>query len=125
MQRFMNPPRPAAASRKRKERSDSILQIKPPPLQSVQTAASSNGDVSSSSTASNRLLAGYMAYEFLKSGTVLGQKWDPASRDKAEKEQPRWQTQQSYADVARLMKDDEAHVAGVVNPSQLARWIQM
>lgn len=91
---------------------------------------------------SNRLLAGYLAHEFLTEGTLFGQKWDPAraeavplsaaapavprktkSVDRAAAEPTKQHG--SYADVASLMKTDGVHVPGIVNPTQLARWIQM
>ncbi|KAL3828267.1 hypothetical protein ACJIZ3_017069 [Penstemon smallii] len=86
---------------------------------------------------SNRLLAGYMAYEFLTNGTLLGQKYDPARAATLPAESKRNRSQssneaepsgkskpQSYAEVANLLKSDGAHIPGVVNPTQLARWIQ-
>ncbi|XP_047336718.1 uncharacterized protein LOC124940263 [Impatiens glandulifera] len=120
--RFLNPHH---ASRKRKER-ESVLQIKPlaPSGSKLAGVGVESGDCS------NRILAGYMAHEFLTNGTLLGQKWDPAraeavplsSRGLAQKLR---ENRQSYADVARLLKGGETQVAGVVNPTQLARWIQM
>ncbi|GAB4843098.1 hypothetical protein Ancab_013077 [Ancistrocladus abbreviatus] len=125
---------------------------------------------------SNRLLAGYMAYEFLTKGTLLGQKFDPALEEAvpvaaSEPKKKLIQSvnnnnnnnnnsssssssssgnsesasrvgagaqasvkkssaaskplQQSYAEVANLLKTDGAHISGIVNPTQLARWIQM
>lgn len=32
---------------------------------------------------------------------------------------------ESYAEVASILKSPEAHIPGIVNPTQLARWIQM
>ncbi|CAA2989621.1 embryo sac development arrest [Olea europaea subsp. europaea] len=32
---------------------------------------------------------------------------------------------QSYAEVASLLKGDGAHIPGILNPTQLAGWIQM
>ncbi|XP_010551678.1 PREDICTED: uncharacterized protein LOC104822234 [Tarenaya hassleriana] len=93
---------------------------------------------------SNWLLAGYMAHEFLANGTLLGHKLEPCRPDATgaassrllcdgESGRPdpiiadpgRKQANQSYADVASVLKIDGTHVPGVVNPSQLARWIQM
>ncbi|XP_043706731.1 uncharacterized protein LOC122656313 [Telopea speciosissima] len=96
---------------------------------------------------SNRLLAGYMAHEFLTQGTLFGQKWDPAAAtaDKAETTKKVTKNKaveekggreataaaatgaaahQSYAAVAKMMKVDGTHIPGIVNPTQLARWIQ-
>ncbi|GAB4850868.1 hypothetical protein Ancab_030169 [Ancistrocladus abbreviatus] len=125
---------------------------------------------------SNRLLAGYMAYEFLTKGTLLGQKFDPAraeavpvsvpeqkkkliqgvnnsgntssssnsgnsesgsgvgactGTEPSEKKSPAAAAakpapqRQSYAEVANLLKTDGAHIPGIVNPTQLARWIRI
>ncbi|KAL8486679.1 hypothetical protein ACS0TY_022919 [Phlomoides rotata] len=90
---------------------------------------------------SNRLLAGYMAHEFLTKGTLFGQIFDPSraeampvssaesKRSKQEKDaEPNRKSKpkpQSYADVANLLKSDGVHIPGVVNPTQLVRWIQM
>lgn len=88
---------------------------------------------------SNRLLAGYMAYEFLTKGTLLGEKFDPAARaevfplnnknkqvEAATESESRGQTKpHGYAEVASLLKRDGVHIPGIVNPTQLGRWIQM
>ncbi|KAJ6890412.1 hypothetical protein NC651_024041 [Populus alba x Populus x berolinensis] len=60
------------ASKKRKEREALSYSMKP---KSASAQPVSNLDEPISS---NRLLAGYMAYEFLTEGTLLGQKFDPA-----------------------------------------------
>ncbi|KAL9240287.1 hypothetical protein vseg_014525 [Gypsophila vaccaria] len=87
---------------------------------------------------SNRVLAGYMAFEFLTKGTLFGQKFDPARAEAVPvsaaepKRKPGLvepvgvKPSRSYADVAQLVKGEGgAHIPGVVNPTQLARWIQM
>ncbi|KAK9724269.1 hypothetical protein RND81_05G059900 [Saponaria officinalis] len=87
---------------------------------------------------SNRVLAGYMAYEFLTKGTLFGQKFDPAraeaipvsaaepKRKPGSSEPVGVKPSRSYAEVAQLLKGEGgAHIPGVVNPTQLARWIQM
>lgn len=93
---------------------------------------------------SNRLLAGYMAYEFLTRGTLFGQRFDPArpesvpvsaAEPKRKSNQtepdlggkrPKLEPNRSYTEVAELLKGDGgAHIPGVVNPTQLSRWIQM
>ncbi|KAJ6828879.1 uncharacterized protein M6B38_361700 [Iris pallida] len=78
--------------------------------------------------AGNRLLAGYLAHEFLTGGTLFGKPFTPAAA--AAQPKPSRKTPPSkakaYADVAELMMGDGgAHVPGVVNPSQLAQWLQM
>lgn len=117
------------------------------PPTSVTRAVSGINQASTSSKGaepqtSNRLLAGYMAYEFLTKGTLFGQKFDPGraeampvniaepkrnrpSQPSKEAEPSGKPKPQSYAEVANLMKSDGVHIPGVVNPTQLARWIQM
>lgn len=76
--------------------------------------------------AKNRLLAGYLAHEFLTKGTLLGQPFGPAGAEPAKPavavkvEQPL----ASYAELAYLLKFDGTHVPGIVNPTQLGCWIQ-
>lgn len=140
------------ASRKRKEVEPFHPSTLPKPLvppTSVTRAVSGTNSVITSPKgadqqqplSSNRLLAGYMAYEFLKKGTLFGQKFDPSraeampvssseskrsKQSNANKEAGKSKPKpQSYADVANLLKSDGVHIPGVVNPTQLARWIQM
>ncbi|GFP83388.1 hypothetical protein PHJA_000482200 [Phtheirospermum japonicum] len=72
-----------------------------------------------------------MAHEFLTKGTLFGQKFDSARAD-AVPVQPGKEAEpsgkpkpQSYAEVANLLKSERSHIPGIVNPTQLARWIQM
>ncbi|KAK9665771.1 hypothetical protein RND81_14G135000 [Saponaria officinalis] len=87
---------------------------------------------------SNRILAGYMAQEYLTKGTLFGQKFDPAraeavpvsaaepKRKPGLAEPVGLKPNRGYAEVAQiLMGCDGAHIPGIVNPTQLARWIQM
>ncbi|KAL5542315.1 hypothetical protein UlMin_010025 [Ulmus minor] len=141
---------PGAASRKRKEREETFYSLKPsnrPALAPARAgvaavAAAKPSQAGSKETepgSSNRLLAGYMAYEFLTKGTIFGEKYDPArakavpvggfptageSRKTKPEAEPK-KEHQSYAEVASILKTDGAHIPGVVNPTQLARWIQM
>ncbi|KAI8566517.1 hypothetical protein RHMOL_Rhmol02G0046700 [Rhododendron molle] len=138
-----------SASRKRKE-MEALYPRKPPapPFAAATTTAPFKAPAEPAAP-SNRLLAGYMAHEFLTKGTLLGQKWDPARAEAlpvsngsgepkrakpAEEAEPSRKGKREkhddcdderYAEVARLLKEDGAHVAGIVNPTQLTRWIQM
>ncbi|KAG1353986.1 hypothetical protein COCNU_07G000980 [Cocos nucifera] len=127
-------PRPASplgASRKRKDRdwSDSPRTQMPPKDEPNSLAAAHPAP------SSNRLLAGYLAHEFLTKGTLFGQRWEPA-RSEPEKsletvppgvrdEPDRAKPQRAYVEVSRLVKTEGVHIPGVVNPTQLARWLQM
>ena len=73
------------------------------------------------STTNNRLLAGNLAHEFLTHGTLLGRRIDPTRQPEPEPEPKR-----RYAQVCcLLMAADGAHIPGVVNPTQLARWLHI
>ena len=94
-------------------------------------------------TTSNRLLAGYLAHEFLTKGTLFGQKFEPdsaradgdgssepkRSQPKSQADEPSRQSvrkeHESYGEVASIMKTDGTHIKGIVNPTQLSRWIYM
>ncbi|KAL4325572.1 hypothetical protein GQ457_11G003350 [Hibiscus cannabinus] len=148
------PRRVSMPTNKRKERDDfDPKRLNPPltksPKPSVPLAGS---DKAAQPVLSNQLLAGYLAHEYLTRGTLLGQTWDPArpqqtateSKDLDLKErsrvgssepepepkpkpeaEPREEKRQRYVEVASLLKTDGAHIPGIVNPSQLARFLQM
>lgn len=118
---------PPGASRKRKE-VESFMK----PLAPKAGGGGGDGD----SVSSNRLLAGYLAHEFLSKGTLFGEKYEPArseavslagecKRTKPEAAPSIKNENQSYAEVASILKMDGAHLPGIVNPAQLARWIKM
>ncbi|KAK4421792.1 hypothetical protein Salat_2129800 [Sesamum alatum] len=145
------------ASRKRKEMdavySSTLSKPLVPPMavsravSGAKPATTSCKGAEQQAPSSNRLLAGYMAYEFLTKGTLFGQKFDPAragavpvssaeskrsrlslshSQSCTEGESSGKSKPQGYAEVAQLLRiSDGAHIPGVVNPTQLARWIQM
>ncbi|KAL4561199.1 hypothetical protein LXL04_033362 [Taraxacum kok-saghyz] len=140
---------PGASRLKRKER-ESVYPAKrsplapppPPPQKLVQTqatvAASSTlttpkGSKGMEAMSSNKLLAGYMAYEFLTKGTLLGQKFDGARADTAARGKSRTESEtangnESYKEITSLLmmnNDGGARIPGIVNPTQLARWVQM
>ncbi|VVA98574.1 unnamed protein product [Arabis nemorensis] len=101
------------ASRKRKETTESDFGLANP-------------------ATSNWLLAGYMAHEFLTCGTMLGRKlypgWaevGPLVSSPQQHRETKEEAHQNYSDVASMFKTDGTHVPGVVNPTQLAHWIQM
>ncbi|XP_073112084.1 uncharacterized protein [Elaeis guineensis] len=126
-----SPVSPLGASRKRKDRdwSDSHRTQMPPKAEPNSLAAAHPAP------SSNQLLAGYLAHEFLTKGTLFGQRWEPARsepeksletvrpavRDEPEPAKP----QRAYVEVSHLVKMGGVHIPGVVNPTQLARWLQM
>ncbi|XP_072987285.1 uncharacterized protein [Typha latifolia] len=110
------------ASGKRKDRDSSD----PQPSHAIAKA-----ELAIESTQSNnKLLAGYLAHEFLTRGTLFGKRFEPSRPESARPapvdagpEPPK--PGRSYADVSYLLKENGAHLPGVVNPTQLARWLQM
>ncbi|XP_030548690.2 uncharacterized protein LOC115753957 [Rhodamnia argentea] len=121
------------ASRKRKERESfyasaaaqatTILTATKPIARPAQAQAQAEAKVGPAepTMSDNRLLAGYMAHEFLTRGTLLGARPE-AARDETPKH-PEGKPSGSYGEVASILKSDGVHVPGVLNPTQLARWI--
>ncbi|XP_009398859.2 uncharacterized protein LOC103983362 [Musa acuminata AAA Group] len=111
------------AGRKRKDRDQSDFPRAESPAWSDRSRPAPARD--------NRLLAGCLAHEFLTRGTLLGKRWDANGSEPNNKfagpilsgsgaEPP-----SSYAEVSYLLKAEGARIPGVVNPSQLARWLRM
>lgn len=127
---------PASGTRKRKEREQFYTAKPSSPSASASLVPTKAGEPN----CSNRLLAGYMAYEFLTKGTLLGQKFDPAraeavplvssssalsNKTKPPQTSNGAKQQNSYAEVANIVKADGTHIPGIVNPTELSKWIQM
>jgi hypothetical protein len=95
---------------------------------------------------SNKLLAGYLAHEFLTKGTLFGQLFDPTTIDRVDSEsdsivgsavdstaeqdaeltRPNVRKEhESYGEVASIVKMNGTHIKGIVNPTELSRWIRM
>ncbi|KAE7997862.1 hypothetical protein FH972_002461 [Carpinus fangiana] len=143
------PPRrvltPNATNNKRKDRErEEFDALKPPPTPTTTTKLPKPDAPKAEpiSPSSNQLLAGYLAHEFLNKGTLFGQLWDPVenevvpaspkkrakpSRNGKADEPSRGQLEdyQRYVEVASLLKTDGAHLPGIVNPTQLACFLQM
>lgn len=138
------------SSRKRKDRDTFYSSPRPSiPLTAVSNAVTTSfikPDPKKKCQMPNPLLAGYMAYEYLTKGTLLGQKFDPArpkpvplnnalADPKKRKSSPEEvepgrngkskAQNQNYVEIASLLRSDGTHIPGIVNPTQLAQWIQM
>ena len=136
---------PGVPSRKRKER-ESFEVPKPPPKLArpniPRPGPASLAQETPQPASSNQLLAGYLAHEFLTEGTLFGQPWDPArsealpvaaesrrvkfpgSSQKA-KAEPKTEKYERYVEVSNMLKTDGAHLPGIVNPAQLAHFLQL
>ncbi|XP_076914886.1 uncharacterized protein LOC143574045 [Bidens hawaiensis] len=100
----------------------------------------------------NKLMAGYLAHEFLTKGTLFGQPWDPARADAApvsaaahladfrkpmkqivsQKEkpaEPKLGDKRKFDSYAQrsgiLMGKNGVHIPGIVNPTQLTRFLNL
>ncbi|KAK4732596.1 hypothetical protein R3W88_025584 [Solanum pinnatisectum] len=137
------------SSRKRKDRDTFYSSPRPSnPLTPVSnanlTTSFAKPDPKKKGQMPNSVLAGYLAFEYLTKGTLLGQKFDPArpraaaaapvnaladpkkrkSSPEEVKLNPKPQNQ-NYVEIASLLRSDGTHIPGIVNPTQLAQWIQM
>ncbi|XP_062222736.1 uncharacterized protein LOC133921750 [Phragmites australis] len=78
--------------------------------------------------AGNKLLAGYLAHKFLRCGTLLGERRldpPPSRKEKEPAGTAAPEPGRRYAEVSRLLMAGRARIPGVVNPSQLGRWLQI
>ncbi|XP_040379443.1 uncharacterized protein LOC102704792 [Oryza brachyantha] len=85
--------------------------------------------------ASNKLLAGHLAHEFLTRGTLQGRRVAPepkpsqAAPSSEIPGEPKPETDAAkrmrYTEVSWLLMASGARVPGVVNPAQLGRWLQI
>ncbi|XP_051129581.1 uncharacterized protein LOC127250368 [Andrographis paniculata] len=125
----------ARGFKKRREGATSSKPPLPPPTAVRRRAVTVNKTATtttpSEGSQSNRLLAGCMAHEYLTNGTLFGQKLDPARAEAAvavnsgesqiSEAEP---TARGYAEVALLLRSEGVRIPGVVNPTQLAKWIE-
>ncbi|VYS69221.1 unnamed protein product [Arabidopsis thaliana] len=89
---------------------------------------------------SNQLLAGYLAHEFLNNGTLFGELWnptkaqagplttqsiDPRKNKPSHDIEPSDHKRRRYVEVANILRVDGTHLPGIVNPSQLARFLKL
>lgn len=148
------PPRRVLTPDKRKERNgviSSVVQKPPetsakklPPPQNlnrppVNSITSKSSLIAAEPTGSNQLiLAGYLSHEFLTNGTLFGEQWDPPRAQAGPTEskklkrshiaEPADETEpkrKKYVEVANLLRADGAHLPGIVNPAQLARFLNL
>ncbi|KAG2567361.1 uncharacterized protein LOC120683940 [Panicum virgatum] len=75
----------------------------------------------------NKLLAGHLAHEFLAHGTLLGRRIEPSRAGPAPTPAARGEPdpKRRYTEVSWLLMTSGAHIPGVVNPTQLGRWLQI
>nr|ACG35600.1 hypothetical protein [Zea mays] len=122
--------RVALGKRKERERELQAAQAQPLPVPAkaeprkpapaCAAAAAAAGD--------NKLLAGHLAHEFLVHGTLLGRRIEPSRGAPAPAPAPARaepDPKRRYAEVSWLLMARGAHVPGVVNPTQLGRWLQI
>ncbi|XP_062226148.1 uncharacterized protein LOC133924569 [Phragmites australis] len=113
-----------AALGKRKERELQAQGLVPAPAKAEPTKpapARGGGD--------NKILAGVLAHEFLAHGTLLGRRIEPSRTGPASAPAPAARAEpepkRRYDEVSWLLMASGVHVPGVVNPTQLGRWLQI
>ncbi|KQK00389.1 uncharacterized protein LOC100841861 [Brachypodium distachyon] len=80
---------------------------------------------------SSKLLAGYLAHEFLRFGTLLGERPAAASRKEpvmalpAPTPTPAPEPARRYAEASRLLMAGGPRIPGIVNPTQLGHWLRI
>ncbi|KAH0876550.1 hypothetical protein HID58_063944 [Brassica napus] len=146
------PPRRVLTTEKRKERDGVISSVVKPPESTVTkfppppnlgppavNSISKKALIAAEPVGSNQLmLAGYLSHEFLTSGTLFGEQWNPARAqacppepkkvkpnhavEPVEESEPK---RKRYMEVANLLRSDGAHMPGIVNPAQLARFLKL
>ncbi|XP_010457423.1 PREDICTED: uncharacterized protein LOC104738910 [Camelina sativa] len=140
------PPRRVLTADKRKERDGaissvtdkppeiSVKKLPPPPVNPISRKPTTAGAEPVGS--SQLMLAGYLSHEFLTNGTLFGEQWNPAraqsvdqrkvkpsrSIETAEESEPK---RKRYMEVTNLLRSDGAHLPGIVNPAQLARFLKL
>ncbi|XP_010475035.1 PREDICTED: uncharacterized protein LOC104754523 [Camelina sativa] len=145
------PPRRVLTADKRKERDGggissvtekppeiSVKKLPPPavnPISSRKPTTAAAEPIGSSQL----MLAGYLSHEFLTNGTLFGEQWNPARAQSsvvdprkvkpshsiettAEESEPK---RKRYMEVTNLLRSDGAHLPGIVNPAQLARFLKL
>ncbi|CAN8247880.1 unnamed protein product [Cochlearia groenlandica] len=130
--------------------SESAVTNPPPPPPPVRSNQRKTSTVSSPTrttvgtvpdpAGSNHLIAGYLAQEFLTKGTLFGEQWNPARaqagpftaqiteprKDKPDHEiEPSEHKRRRYVEVANILRVEGTHLPGIVNPSQLARFLKL
>ncbi|CAK8571735.1 unnamed protein product [Lathyrus sativus] len=138
-------PKPIPASTSKLPKSDKpISRLGSEPITSPTTTTTANKGLEP--MPSNQLLAGYLAHEYLTKGTLLGQPWvppkgkskeeddggdegEPTATATTEEEPYRMpeikMERERYVEVTGLLKSGGTHLHGVVNPTQLARFLHL
>ncbi|XP_010522565.1 PREDICTED: uncharacterized protein LOC104801139 [Tarenaya hassleriana] len=147
------PPRRVLTPDKGKERDGTVplagkppeaAMMKPPPIiPPVQSPRKLPATATAEPAGSNQLLAGYLAHEFLSKGTILGEQWNPIRSQTGDvpvqpgeprKTKPSHNTEpvepverkrRRYVEVANLLRVDGTRLPGIVNPTQLARYLKL
>ncbi|KMZ69803.1 hypothetical protein ZOSMA_206G00120 [Zostera marina] len=95
---------------------------KPKPNNNTATATATTTTTGKGKGNNNMLFAGYLAHEYLKRGTLMGQRWNPSPTTEEEKvEKDDDDGMKIYNDVSSLVMSG-VHITDVVNPTELNRW---
>ncbi|KAL5068044.1 hypothetical protein RYX36_018931 [Vicia faba] len=137
-------PKPIPVTTSKLPKSDKpISRLGSEPITLPTTTTTASKDLEPKPMPSNQLLAGYLAHEYLTKGTLLGQPWVPPKGKSKEEddggddegeptpaEEARGTPEikmerERYVEVTGLLKSGGTHLHGVVNPTQLARFLHL
>ncbi|KAI5014201.1 hypothetical protein ZWY2020_055591 [Hordeum vulgare] len=113
---------------KRKERELQQLGPAPAPAPTKAAELSAKPARAGNNNNNNKLLAGNLAHEFLTHGTLLGRRIEPSHHHHPPAPappRPEPEPKRRYAELSWLLMTNGAHIPGVVNPTQLGRWLQI
>ncbi|CAN6235603.1 unnamed protein product [Urochloa humidicola] len=117
--------RAALGKRKERELQAAQAQAQPP----VPASKAEPGKPTQAGVAGNKLLADHLAHEFLAHGTLLGRRIEPSRAVPAPAPAPTARAEpdpkRRYTEVSWLLMTSGTHIPGVVNPTQLGRWLQI
>ncbi|KAJ8499595.1 hypothetical protein OPV22_010147 [Ensete ventricosum] len=127
MSSHARPAEPLGVSRKRKDRESPPDLPRAHPASKAEPGKEPTSARWPTSKEGNLLLAGYLANEFLTKGTLFGKKLGPGRADPGKRplEPDSAEPAGTYAEVSYLLMRGGAQIPGVVNPTELARWLQM
>lgn len=114
---------------KRKERERELQAAQALSQAPVPAIAEPGKPAPARAAGNKKMLAGHLAHEFLAHGTLLGRRVEPSRASSAQAPAPAARAEpdpkRRYTEVSWLLMTTGAHIPGVVNPTQLGRWLQI
>jgi hypothetical protein len=139
---YFSPPPPSSSSSEQKQKQQQAPlpplprkpepRNRPPPqLSRFATKPAMPPPPPTPQDGNSKVLAGYLAHEFLKFGTLLGERpsapirKESAAARPAPAPVPAPEPARRYAEASTLLMAGGPRIPGVVNPTQLGRWLRI